>query len=58
MSLTESHVELSAVDSFGELVCALGDLALPSVLSASRGLLQKLWSRKIGDASFGQEVSG
>ena len=36
MTLTESHV---ALEWFGELACALGELALPSVLPAVRGAL-------------------
>lgn len=51
MSLTESIVEEATLEWFGELGCAV-------ILSAvRRGLSQKLGSRKIGDASFGKEVS-
>ncbi|NBV87533.1 MAG: hypothetical protein EBS01_14980 [Verrucomicrobia bacterium] len=39
MRLTESIAEPAALEWFGELACALGDLALPSVLPASRRAL-------------------
>ena len=59
MNLTESNIEHASLEWFGELACAHVDLAFPVIFPAVRGVLpQKLRSRKIGDASFGQEVSG